>query len=74
MNRIFRARLALLIIFTASIYGCASVAPWERGTLAKQQMALDATPMQSVMRVHHYSSREAAAGGHSSGGGGCGCY
>jgi len=51
------------------------VAPWERGVLAKSEMALDPTPMQSVIRAHNYSSREAAASAHTAGGGGgCGCY
>jgi hypothetical protein len=74
MNRMSRTRWAFLMIFTASLAGCTAVAPWERGTLAKQQMALDPHPLQTVMRLHQYGSREAAVGGHSSGGGGCGCY
>ncbi|NOT83265.1 MAG: DUF4266 domain-containing protein [Methylococcaceae bacterium] len=65
---------ALLILFMQGITGCAAVAPWERGTLAKPHMAMDPHPLQTVMRAHNYSSREAAVGGHSSGGGGCGCY
>ncbi len=54
--------------------GCAEVKPWERGNLAKPQMALEPNPMQSVMRLHSYSSREAAASGNAAQGGGCGCY
>jgi hypothetical protein len=56
------------------ISGCTSVAPWERGNLAKSEMALDPYPLQSILRAHNYGSREAAAGGNASQGGGCGCY
>ena len=54
--------------------GCASVAPWERGNLAKQHMAFDRDPAQTEMRSHAYSAREAAAAGNTGSGGGCGCY
>ena len=62
--------LALSLCLTA----CAPVQPWERGNLAKPQMALDPYPLQSALRVHNYGSREAAAGGNATQGGGCGCY
>ncbi len=59
----------LLLLLT----GCVQVAPWERGRLAKPQMALDPYPVQSAIQEHVYSSRE--AGGSVKGtGGGCGCY
>lgn len=64
-----------IVLSALSLSGCSTVAPWERGVLAKPQMALDPVPMQSAIRAHNYSSREAAASTHSSGGGGgCGCY
>jgi hypothetical protein len=53
--------------------GC-TVNAWERGTLAKPQMAVDLHPMQSALRAHNYGSREAASGTSSASGGGCGCY
>ncbi|MGH8552922.1 MAG: DUF4266 domain-containing protein [Methylococcales bacterium] len=58
----------------ASTAGCAAVEPWQRGHLAKPQMALDPNPMQSELRGHTYSAREAASSGGSAKGGGCGCY
>jgi hypothetical protein len=61
-------------ILSLALTGCSAVAPWERGNLAKPQMALDPTPLQSGTRSHIYGSREAATGGESSSGGGCGCY
>lgn len=66
------ALLWIVLVFTST--GCVQVAPWERGTLAKPQMALELYPSQTAMREHTYGSREAATGGSSSGGGGCGCY
>ncbi len=59
-----------LLMLTA----CAPVQPWERGNLAKPQMALDTYPLQSTLRAHNYGSREAATGGNAAQGGGCGCY
>lgn len=65
---------AAMFIVALSLGGCAAVAPWERGTLAKPHMALDPLPMQSTLRVHVHSSREAASMGGAAEGGGCGCY
>ena len=62
----------LLCLFILS--GCSSISPWERGTLAKEHMSLDPSPMQNSLRSHQYGSREAASGGSASSGGGCGCY
>jgi hypothetical protein len=65
---------ALLFALAVSVSGCAPVAPWQRGTLAKQQMALDPYPIQNTFQAHINGSREAATGSSSAGGGGCGCY
>lgn len=62
------------LLSAAAIGGCAEVQPWERGILAKPQMALELYPLQTELRSHIYGSREAASGGGASGGGGCGCY
>ncbi len=64
----------LLLAVGVLLIGCTSVQPWERGNLAKPQMALDPYPTQSALRAHNYGSREAAAGGNAAQGGGCGCY
>ncbi|MGH8527015.1 MAG: DUF4266 domain-containing protein [Gammaproteobacteria bacterium] len=74
MNRTERALAALLISLSVWVSGCAAVAPWERGNLAKPHMALEPNPAQRAMREHTYMSREAAIGGEAGGGGGCGCY
>lgn len=69
-----RIRAALLLAWGAWLTGCAAVAPWERGHLAKPQMALDPYPAESALREHIYGGREAASGGTAASGGGCGCY
>jgi hypothetical protein len=54
---------------------CTHVEPWERGVLARPDMATDPAPLQSQVRRHIYNSREAAATAvGTGGGGGCGCY
>jgi hypothetical protein len=53
--------------------GCATVAPYQRGYLARGDMALDANPGTMKALEKTYSAKEAASGGASVGGGGCGC-
>jgi len=65
--------MAILAVCSA-FAGCASVEPWERGTLARPHMAFDANPLHNELRTHAYSSREAAPAGAAGGGGACGCY
>jgi len=66
---------ALLALAAAlALAGCAPLAPWERGHLAKPQMALEPHPAQRALRAHVYASREAAPAATVGKGGGCGCY
>ena len=74
MNTSNPAKFLFLAIMLLALTACSSVAAWERGNLAKPQMALDPSPMQSSMRDHIYGSREAAGAIAAGGGGGCGCY
>ncbi|MGH8525662.1 MAG: DUF4266 domain-containing protein [Gammaproteobacteria bacterium] len=74
MNGTERVLAAMLLGLSVFISGCAAVAPWERGNLAKPHMALEPNPGQRAIREHTYMSREAAMGGSTAGGGGCGCY
>lgn len=53
--------------------GCASVNPWERGSLADYTMRADRDPLDDTFREHVFFTREAASGGRGVGGGGCGC-
>ena len=68
------AAAMLLLMMSVMLIACSTVQPWERGNLAKPQMALDPYPGQSMYREHNYGSREASSGGGSAKGGGCGCY
>ena len=67
------AVLMLFAILSVSLFGCAEVRPWERGYMAKPEMAWDPDPMESALRQHVYFSKEASSGGANAGGGGCGC-
>ncbi len=67
-------RFWILTLLTFVVTACTSVEPWERGRLAKPQMAADVHSLQDSVRSHVHSSREAAAGGDVAAGGGCGCY
>jgi hypothetical protein len=57
-----------------SLGGCASVAPWEKNTLAQETMQSEG-PLPGLARIdgHVYFSKEAARGGTGVGAGGCGC-
>lgn len=70
-----KLKLALLVPLIASAAGCSSlgVEPWERDLLAKDEMALNVSPLDSALDDHIYFSKEASSGGKSFGGGGCGC-
>ena len=59
----------------AMISGCASlgVQPWQRDVLAREEMRLDANPLDAAIDDHLYFSKEASSGGRSFAGGGCGC-
>ncbi|MFT4925313.1 MAG: hypothetical protein ACI8WB_001405 [Phenylobacterium sp.] len=66
----------LVVLLLASLTsGCANlgVKPWERDLLAKDAMALNASPLDSALDDHIYFSKEASSGGRSFAGGGCGC-
>ncbi|MGB0866658.1 MAG: DUF4266 domain-containing protein [Granulosicoccaceae bacterium] len=68
-------RFISLLVLAFALSGCSSmgVQPWERGTLARQDMALDSHPMQTAFDEHIYFSKEASSGGRGFAGGGCGC-
>jgi Domain of unknown function (DUF4266) len=49
------------------------VQPWQKGNLAKPDMALDHDALETRFEDHTYFSKEGASGGAGVGGGGCGC-
>ena len=66
-------RLVPSIILLLLTIGCATVKPWQRGTLAREDMQLGGDPMDAAIDDHVYFSREASSGGRGFAGGGCGC-
>ena len=64
-----------LALACAVLSGCSSlgVKPWEREVLARDDMQLDANPLDTSLDDHIYFSKEGTSGGRGFGGGGCGC-
>ncbi|HEY2676936.1 MAG TPA: DUF4266 domain-containing protein [Steroidobacteraceae bacterium] len=69
--------LSFLLLLAASVLaaGCSlvGVKPWQRDILARDEMQLNASPLDSAIDDHLYFSKEASSGGRSYAGGGCGC-
>ena len=66
----------LLAACLVALAGCSSlpqVQPWEKGNLAKPEMAFDPDVLDARFMDHIYFSKEGASGGAGVGGGGCGC-
>jgi hypothetical protein len=69
-----RARLAALALVVLAAAGCAPVAPYQRGYLARPDMAMEPAQAGIAKALEKvYPAKEAAFGGASVGGGGCGC-
>ncbi|WP_114327018.1 DUF4266 domain-containing protein [Candidatus Colwellia aromaticivorans] len=68
-------KLVLFLPLVIGVTGCANlgVEPWERDLLAKDEMSLNAAPVDAALDDHIYFSKEASSGGKGFGGGGCGC-
>jgi hypothetical protein len=66
-------RLLCFFAVAQTLFGCAAVAPWERGLLAKKKMTMDPDGQAVQLEQHVYEYREGASGGYGSVGGGCGC-
>ncbi|GAA3962561.1 DUF4266 domain-containing protein [Allohahella marinimesophila] len=70
-----RAPVAALLVISlvVGLQACAQVKPWERGDLARSEMAWDPDPLASTLDAHIYFAKEASSGGSAAEGGGCGC-
>jgi hypothetical protein len=70
-----RLNILCFVVTAALISGCSSlgVKPWQRDVLAREEMRLDANPLDAAIDDHMYFSKEASSGGRSFAGGGCGC-
>ncbi len=73
-------RLALACALAAGVLtvlsGCAgapTVQAWQKGYLARPDMALEGNALEAKFADHIYFSKEAASGGAGVAGGGCGC-
>ena len=72
MNLRFAVFVAIALALLNS--GCAiDLKPWQRGTLAKNHMAVEPDGLQRIIREQVVTSKESASGGYSVVGGGCGC-
>jgi Domain of unknown function (DUF4266) len=63
---------SLASIASLATVGCAHVAPYERGNLARPSMSAE-DPFTTPLAAHVQDVSEGATGGLSGGGGGCGC-
>lgn len=61
------------VLCCAFLAACTPVAAWERGNLARPEMAIVSDPLEGALDAHVYFSKEASSGGNSTAGGGCGC-
>jgi Domain of unknown function (DUF4266) len=70
-----RLSFPCLAVGVALVSGCSSlgVKPWQRDVLAREEMRLDANPLDAAIDDHMYFSKEASSGGRTHAGGGCGC-
>ncbi len=66
-------RLAIIFLCSLVLVSCTQVRPWERGNLARPEMAWQADPLESALNDHIFFSKEASSGGSTAAGGGCGC-
>ncbi|GJM14540.1 MAG: hypothetical protein DHS20C12_29430 [Pseudohongiella sp.] len=65
--------ITVVVIGVIGLSSCTQVRPWERGQLAKEEMAWSADPLESALNDHIFFSKEASSGGSGAAGGGCGC-
>jgi hypothetical protein len=65
--------LAGVVVTLLASVGCATLHPWERGTLAKPVMAIEDPAHETAQKLRTYSAKEGGAAATGVGGGGCGC-
>lgn len=64
---------AAVIVLALLAAGCTTVAPYQRGYLARPDMAFEGSTGIVKAMEKTFPAKEAASGGGSVGGGGCGC-
>lgn len=55
------------------LFACAPVKSWERGNLARPEMAFSNDPLAAKIQDHIYVSKEGSSSATAGSGGGCGC-
>jgi hypothetical protein len=65
--------IAFLLYTITACTSLSSVAAWEKGKLARNDMKFDHDRLDTQFVNHIYFSKEAASGGGTVGSGGCGC-
>ena len=63
-------RFACFLAVVLGTFGCASVAPYQRGLLAKRKMQMDPDAQAVLLEQHVFEYREGASGGYGAVGGG----
>lgn len=66
-------KLLACVLMLLALCACETVQPWERGTLARDEMQWQDDVMESTLRKQTHASKEASSGGGGAAGGGCGC-
>jgi Domain of unknown function (DUF4266) len=66
-------KFLVCLVVVATLCGCETVQPWERGTLARPEMQWQPDPMEISLQAQINASKEASSGGLGAAGGGCGC-
>lgn len=66
-------KIAMVLVVTLCCQACTAVKAWERGTLARPEMAFSSDPLEKAIQSHVYHSKEASQSVSSGAGGGCGC-
>lgn len=71
----YKSAITLIALLGAGflLNSCTPVRAWERGHLAKREMAWEPDGLKSALDSHVFFSKEASSGGSSAAGGGCGC-
>lgn len=64
---------AALLSSIAACNSAPTVQAWQKGYLARPDMAMEGNALEAKFADHIYFSKEAASGGAGVAGGGCGC-
>ncbi|MBV2129091.1 DUF4266 domain-containing protein [Arsukibacterium indicum] len=73
LTKVMKAGVIALVLSQLAACSSLGVKPWQRDTLAKEEMALNSAPLDNRLDDHIYFSKEGSSGGRSFAGGGCGC-